>query len=175
MRNAKSTGQEAPGGPGQPFRLLFVCTGNTCRSPLAEAIARREAERRGWTTLEVGSAGVAAFPGGAASQGSLVVGERHGLDLSSHRSRPLTPELLAEVDLVLTMSESHLAMVDSAGGADRAELVTRFVEREEGRPDTKSGVPDPFGGPIELYEETYEALESLVRRALDRLAVVIEP
>lgn len=148
-----------------PFRVLFVCTGNTCRSPLAEALARRYAEERGWDGLEVRSAGVAAGSGMPASGGSLRVAERHGLDLGEHRSRPLTPELGDWADLILTMSTSHLTAMESLGLSGRATRIDLFV----GGDDAQGGVPDPFGGDDEAYEATYTALESLVAEALDRL------
>ena len=157
-----------PGDVGQPYRLLFVCTGNTCRSPLAEAIAAREILRRGWSAVEVASAGTAAYPGGSASEGSLRAAARNGLDLSAHRSRPLSPELIAWADVVLTMSASHLAQAHAAG-ATHADLLPHFATGDEG------GVPDPFGGSDEIYEDTYRALHDFVVAALDRLEAVVAP
>src|SRR5690606_14203652 len=69
------------------YNLLFVCTGNTCRSPLAEAVARREIARRGWHNVAVRSAGVAAEPGSPATEEAVIAAAELGLDLSQHRSR----------------------------------------------------------------------------------------
>jgi protein-tyrosine-phosphatase len=161
---------------GQPFRLLFVCTGNTCRSPIAAALAREEVERRGWRDMEISSAGVAAVAGGPASEGTQNVGVRHGLELVGHRSRPLTPYAVEEADLILTMSVAHLDAVRSLGGGDRASLITAFAEGREGDPEWRGGgVPDPFGGDDAAYETTYRALKTLVRQVLDRLAPVVSP
>ncbi|MEO7367810.1 MAG: hypothetical protein ABIZ36_07625, partial [Gemmatimonadaceae bacterium] len=77
------------------MRLLFVCTGNTCRSPLAEAIARRLADERGIYDVTVGSAGTSAWPDAPASDGALLVAMEHGLDLGDHRARVLSPEIVA--------------------------------------------------------------------------------
>lgn len=153
----------------QPYRLLFVCTGNTCRSPLAEALARREIAARGWRHVEVGSAGVSAFDGSPASDGSLRVAEAEGLDLSAHRARSLHRAMVDEADLVLTMSSTHVAGVEALGGDDKVELLTRFAR------GSGVGVPDPFGGDDALYVETFRVLEDLVTRALDRLTPVLDP
>ena len=77
------------------FRLLFVCTGNTCRSPLAQAIAERSLGRWGWDRVEIRSAGVSASPGGEASEGARVAAESSGLSLEGHRATPLDTELVA--------------------------------------------------------------------------------
>lgn len=161
---------------GSPFHLVFVCTGNTCRSPLAEVIARAEAERRGWTQLQVSSAGVAAAVGAPASEGSVQAAEAIGLDLSEHGSQPVTEELVDQVDLILTMSMHHLMRVQDLGGGGRATLLTAFAEGLEGEEVfNASGVPDPFGGELAEYLETRDHIQSLVHRVLDRLAPILDP
>src|SRR5690606_21448064 len=89
---------------GTTYNVLFVCTGNTCRSPLAEAIARAALEARGWTHVRVDSAGTAAAWDLPASENAAAVAAEHGLDLSGHRSQPVTPELVRWADLILVMS-----------------------------------------------------------------------
>ncbi|TVR63819.1 MAG: low molecular weight protein arginine phosphatase [Gemmatimonadales bacterium] len=165
----------------KPFNLLFVCTGNTCRSPMAEALARSLARRRGLDRMTVKSAGVAALPGMEAAGGAVRAAERRGLKLHDHRSRPLDPELATWADLILTMSPNHLPAVVATGGGDRVAVITSFIgslagpdEEHEGRGLPSTGVPDPFGGPDELYELTMDELERLVDQVLDRLAPVVE-
>jgi 2-C-methyl-D-erythritol 4-phosphate cytidylyltransferase len=157
-------------------RLLFVCTGNTCRSPMAELLTRAEADSRGWDRLEVRSAGVAAYPGAPASQGALDAARRRGMDLSPHRSAPLSEELLEWADLILTMSTSHLEVVHRAGCGDRAGLLSSFSRRGTLHPEREeAGVVDPFGGDAEAYEATWAELEELVSGLLDRLADSLDP
>ncbi|MEM7415527.1 MAG: low molecular weight protein arginine phosphatase [Gemmatimonadota bacterium] len=157
----------------EPFRLLFVCTGNTCRSPLAEVIARRLVSERGWNHVEIGSAGVAAFDGAPASGGSVRTAEANGLDLSRHASKALAARTLSDADLILTMSASHLFRVFEMGAGDRAAVITSFAAGEEG--EDVGGVPDPIGGPDEEYAETYRVLERLIEASLARLEPVLSP
>jgi protein-tyrosine-phosphatase len=159
----------------ESFRLLFVCSGNTCRSPLASALAERELTALGWR-VEVRSAGVNASWGAPASEGSLRAGARHGLDLSGHRSRPIDDDLLRWADLILVMSPSHLMRLAELGAAGKAALLDAFARGEEGGDeDAGAGVPDPFGGDDQDYEDAYLMLEELVPRALRRLEPILAP
>lgn len=145
------------------MRLLFVCTGNTCRSPLAEVIARRALEVRGLGQVAVASAGTGAWADAPASDGALLIALEHGLDLNAHRARPLSSGLVAEADLVLTMGGSHLERVEALGGSGRAWLLGEYAT---GQPRT---VSDPFGGDLAVYRETFDELEQLIGAVLDRL------
>jgi protein-tyrosine-phosphatase len=158
----------------ESFRLLFVCSGNTCRSPLAEVLAKHQVKELGWT-VEVRSAGVSALAGTPASSGSLDAAQRHGLDLSAHRSREVDADLIDWADLILVMSPGHLVRLAQLGGAGKAALLDAFAEGEEGVEDVGGGIPDPFGGDDEAYEETYRTLEQLVGKALRRLEPILAP
>src|SRR4051794_20480661 len=89
--------------------VLFVCTGNTCRSPTAEAPLREAGAPRGLDPDTVSSAGAGPWDGGPFSEGASLVGLEHGLDLSNPRARLLTRELVRDADLVLVMPGPHLA------------------------------------------------------------------
>jgi protein-tyrosine phosphatase len=154
------------------FNILFVCTGNTCRSPLAEALARAELERREWHHVRVGSAGIAAHPGEPASEHAVTVAERHGVPMREHRSRVLTPELIEWADLVLGMSPSHLMTVHHLGGGDKASLLGDFAAGGDGE---GYPVPDPYGGDAGIYQRTLVELDRLIRASLDRLEPILHP
>ena len=86
------------------MHLLFVCTGNTCRSPLAEVIARHLIADREIPDVTVGSAGTSAWADSTASDGALLVALEQGLDLGDHRSRPLAQELVSNAQVILTLA-----------------------------------------------------------------------
>lgn len=148
-------------------RLLFVCTGNTCRSPMAEVIARAEAERRRLRGIESRSAGTYAWGGQPAAAPGILTARARGLDLGGHRSTPLDESLVAWADLVLAMEAGHVEAVRRVSPDARVAVVTEFLPQDD--PRHGGSVPDPIGGDREVYEETFELLERAVRGLLDRI------
>jgi protein-tyrosine phosphatase len=146
------------------LHILFVCTGNTCRSPTAEGLLRHALEARGvGGQVTVASAGTGAWDGAPASEGAYLVGIEQGVDLSSHRARLLTRELVASADVILVMSRHHAVRVAELGGADRVHLLPEYAG--------KAGeVTDPFGGELEDYRTTFSELRELVDAVVTRLA-----
>jgi protein-tyrosine phosphatase len=138
---------------------------------MAEAIARGLLLERGWTHVDVASAGTGAVTGSAASPEAVEVVREHGLELDAHASQPLTPELIAWADLVLVMGATHMHVVRELGGAEKVSLITEFVEGDGyGQP-----VADPFGGDREHYREAFAQLEAAVSGLLDRLEPILSP
>lgn len=145
------------------WTMLLICSGNTCRSPMAEGIARKmladqrniapdELETAG---VRVISAGVFAMPGQPASPEAVEAMQKAGIDLSGHRSRTLTPELIQEADVIFAMTETHRrAVLEMAPGA--ADKVHRL--------DPQGDVEDPMGSDATAYQRTAE----IIRRRLEQ-------
>lgn len=153
------------------MRLLFVCTGNTCRSPLAAEIARRIAAERGVSDTVITSAGTSAWEGSPASDGALLVGLERELDLSAHRSQLLTRALIDNHDLIFAMGPHHLERIEALGGEGKAFLLADFASHGAShRP-----ISDPMGSDLDVYRATYEELEREVRRVFDRIMAERSP
>jgi protein-tyrosine-phosphatase len=148
------------------MQLLFICTGNICRSPFAEVLARKVAGELGMTGLEVISAGTHAMVGYGCPEDAVTVGRTFGVELSTHRPTQVTPELIRASDLVLVMEPAHAAYIRSLSPDYPANRVRELVRYTQGS-QRPSFVPDPFGGQEWAYRASYRFIETLVRALLD--------
>jgi protein-tyrosine phosphatase len=150
------------------YSVLFVCTGNTCRSPMAEGLAKHVlAEMKGVPVeqleeagIRVRSAGVATGGGSPASGQAVQAMSRVGVDIADHTSSVLTADLIQDADAVYTMTDSHrqAVLMHSPAAAEKTE-----------RLDPAGDIIDPFGAPVEIYAQTAEMIrEALFQRLAER-------
>lgn len=149
---------------GRPLRLLFVCSGNLCRSPMAAGIARHLGQERG-IDLEVKSCGTIARAGMEASENAVVACQEKGVDISDHRAQPLSRELVEWADQILVMEENHLHSVNACDW--RAPFKTwslgSFIDVKR--------IKDPYRRSLRKYRKARDILWRAVDEALDRLAI----
>lgn len=144
------------------MNILFVCTGNTCRSPLAEAILKNKNEKN----INVKSVGVFATEGANTSWQANEVLRENDIHFD-HQSKMLTVEDVEWATYIFTMTKDHkeLLINEIPQAADKAYTLKEFVlERNE-----NIDVPDPFGGSIDLYRETFNELQTLIEQMLEKL------
>ena len=146
-------------------RVLFVCTGNTCRSPMAEGIFRK-ASKENTLLVSLGSAGVAAYDGDRISPETAAELKRRGVTLNDFRSRSVTKQMLEGATHVFAMTESHLYSLTRSFPeyADKCCLVCDFLEING---ESGMDVPDPIGMGVQAYQQVGEVFEHAIPSLID--------
>ena len=145
--------------------VLVVCTGNVCRSPMAKALIRKEIADRGLTPdVTIDSAGTYAMVDHPASGGSINAMAQRGLDISGHRAKQLTVELVNKADVILVMEERHRRSIFVTW--PRAIMKTLLLSELSGGHE---GIDDPYGGEQWEYDQTAEIIEGYVQRGMPAL------
>ncbi len=140
------------------MKILYVCTGNTCRSPMAEFLTKEEATKRG-LELEVTSGGLSAIPD-SMSRHALEVLAELGIDGKTHRARPVRKEAVEEADLILTMTASHALFLAARYPGMPIYTLAGFAGEE-------GDVEDPYGGSKEKYRRVRDRIRRYIEIILD--------
>ncbi|MDH3889965.1 MAG: low molecular weight protein arginine phosphatase [candidate division Zixibacteria bacterium] len=156
----------------EKFVVLFVCTGNTCRSPMAEGALRSLLESKRPDKFEVISAGTIGASGYPATMYAVEAAKLRGADISSHQSQPLTNRLVDSVDLILGMTSSHVDQVLRL--ADDARSKTYLFKNFPDSDLQGEGVDDPIGQSLERYNETFLEIYEFLDRRLDEFVKLID-
>lgn len=126
-------------------KIMFVCSGNTCRSPMAEGLFRKYLADNNIENIEVASAGISAFAGDMVSENSVIAAKKRGVDISSHRAKSINPEDVLPVDLFVCMSQSHAAALSELCESERLFVLN---------------VSDPYMQSEEVYENCCQQIEN---------------
>ncbi len=137
-------------GPQNPYNILLICSGNICRSPMAEGILKAilPAALRGWVGVD--SAGIRACDGLSPEPFAVRACKELGVDIASHRAKSLTPAMLARHDLLLVMERHHASHIRQwvPSGPNKVHLLGGFNSRR-----VTEEVADPYGGSLEVYQQ----------------------
>ena len=144
------------------MNILFVCTGNTCRSAMAAAIMNKIAIENDLDVL-IESAGIFAEDGQGASENAIKALEKYNIDLSQHTTQPVTEELIKQCDIVITMTAGHKQILEPLAKG-KVYTILEYVGES-------GDINDPYGGDLEEYEETaqeiYDALVDVAEKIAD--------
>jgi len=149
------------------LNIVFVCTGNICRSPMAEGYLRHKWQEMGRGDLNVSSMGIHGLDDSPATEYSQAVCKEHGVDISSHRSRSLVGDELQNADLIFCMEAAQKKFVQTffPWHRDKVFLLAAWPEKET----RKSFITDPMGASYEDYQRIFATIRSHIERTLPLL------
>lgn len=149
------------------FTILFVCSGNTCRSPMAKALMDKiiKEDKKSPKLIKTLSCGTDAINGNLPSDEAVKTMHKYHIDLTKHRSLTLNKKLIKKADLVLTMEARHKDIVLSFDPTanDKTYLITEYIEQD------KNGISDPLGKGLPAYHKTAQKLKHILEKVYQKL------
>ncbi len=138
------------------MNILFVCTGNTCRSPMAEGLFKKIVSDNGIENVDCSSAGLFAMTGDEVSLNSVKACERFGVDISTHRARRITAYILDETDKFVCMTKDHASSLSLYVPSEKIIVLG-------------DGIPDPYGGDTETYMMCANSIKTALTEQLNEI------
>ncbi|MBZ2174934.1 low molecular weight protein arginine phosphatase [Schnuerera sp. xch1] len=146
------------------MNILFVCTGNTCRSPMAEALMEKMAKEKE-LNVNVKSAGIFALEGQQVSKGAIEALKLEGINIDSYRAKIINRQLLEKADLILSMSVSHKAELLSKYDFIKGKIYTL----KEYAYSKEENIEDPYGGDMHLYNKVKKEIKDALKEVIKQL------
>lgn len=155
------------------FSIVFVCTGNMCRSPIAEGLMRQMINQEIAPDIRdkvyVQSCGIYALDGNKPSENAVKISAQHGVDITSIRSKPINRMIMDEADIIFAMSIEHLNFIEDNYPSVKSKTHLLKTYGEKRQPVISDSIPDPMGFTMEFYQKTIEEIQ----KTLDRIFPLI--
>lgn len=155
------------------MNILFVCTGNTCRSSMAEGIFKHLLKNSGNNNINVSSAGINAFEGDDANEKAIYTLNKKGIDILNHKARQLTKKIIIDSDIILTMTKSHKKMIINAAPEYSNRVYTlkeyAFIINNEETEGKNLDIVDPYGLDYNVYEKVAEEIEENLIKIINKI------
>lgn len=150
------------------YNILIVCTGNTCRSAMAKGITQKLVMDMNLDNIKIDSAGTGTINGMPATDYAIAAAAHWDIDLTGHRSKPLTPELISNASLILAMAPEHVEaiLLHDKLAYSRSYLLKGFPQLFS---YSQERVEDPIGGSLEQYNQTFLELDEIIRKIFPQI------
>ena len=150
------------------MNILFVCTGNTCRSPMAEGLFKYMLKKDNIADINVSSAGISVFPGEHANEKAIKALKEKGIDITGHRARQLSDEI-TKADIILTMTSSHKAVIEdyfisNLENPPKIFTLKEFASKVSGEKLLSKDIDDPYGRDYNFYKKSRDEIERELKK-----------
>lgn len=150
----------------RPYQVIIVCSGNTCRSPMAEGILKKALAERGAENVAIISAGTLGLVDSPATPSAVEVARSFAVDISQHRSQSFTPELAQRSDLILALAEEHYQTALEYR-AENVFMLKTFPRRTK---DLRgSSIRDPIGGDGQMYQRAFLEIDDALQQGVNEI------